>query len=330
MKHVIIGGNGFVGRHLAHQLIARGEEVLICDIEKSDLEIYRNASFINLDITNRSAFNVIPLDADDPVYNMAARMLDPILPRWKRRAFFWPVNYTGVEHLLDYMAARGAHKLVHFSTDMVYGYMIRRPQSEDHPRAPLGPYGESKSQSEDLCASYRDRGMKISIFRPRLIIGPGRLGILRKLFWLIDHHLPVPLIGNGKNHYQFISVFDCAAAAVCAFDKGFPNETYNLGSKNPPTVAMLLRALITEAGTNSILLKTPAGLVKTILDTFEFAGLPLMDPEQYLIADEDCIVDISKAERELDWHPQYSDDDMLIQAYREYRQEKLNTRTATS
>jgi dTDP-glucose 4,6-dehydratase len=211
---------------------------------------------------------------------------------------------------------------------MVYGYMTHNPQNEDHPRKPLGPYGESKSLSEDLCESYRARGMKISMFRPRLIIGPGRLGILRKLFWLVDHHLPIPMIGNGTNHYQFISVFDCASAAICAYDKSVPNSVYNLGSKNPPIVTELLMALIKEADTKSVLLKTPAGLVKAALNALEFVGFPLMDPEQYLIADEDCIVDISRGERELGWVPRYSDQDMLIQAYREYRQGKFQARPA--
>ena len=45
-----------------------------------------------------------------------------------------------------------------------------------------------------------------------MIIGPGRLGLLKKLFFLIKNNLPVPMIGSGKNRYQFISVFDCADA----------------------------------------------------------------------------------------------------------------------
>jgi dTDP-glucose 4,6-dehydratase len=323
MKHVIVGGDGFVGRHIAAQLVARGEPVVIYDIRKSDHDVYRTVSFAHLDITERDSFKGLDLGPDDMVYNMAARMLDPILPWWKRKAFFWPVNYTGVEYLLEHMVQKGCGRLVHFTTDMVYGHMSRNPQDEDHPLHPLGPYGESKRLSEELCESYRARGVRISMFRPRLIIGPGRLGILKKLFWLVDHNLPVPMIGNGHNHYQFISVFDCASAAIAAYDRGVPNSVYNLGSKNPPTVAELLAALVREAGSRSALLKTPAGLVKLGLNTLELIGLPLMDPEQYLIADEDCIVDVSRGERELGWVPRYNDQDMLIQAYREYRQGRL-------
>ncbi|MGH6914910.1 MAG: hypothetical protein ACREH3_14535, partial [Geminicoccales bacterium] len=47
-----------------------------------------------------------------------------------------------------------------------------------------------------------------------------------------------------------------------------------------------------------------------------------MDPEQYLIANETCIVDVSKAQRELGWAPAFKDEDMLIAAYRDYRMSK--------
>ena len=155
------------------------------------------------------------------------------------------------EHLLSAMERRGCRQLVHFTTDMVYGYSKSVPQTEDHPTEPLGPYGESKLVTEEMCRAYRAKGMRISVFRPRLIIGPGRLGILTKLFKLIDAGLPVPMIGNGRNPYQFVSVYDCASAAVCAWKSGLPNSEYNIGSADPPSVRDLLGRLIEEAGSRS-------------------------------------------------------------------------------
>jgi dTDP-glucose 4,6-dehydratase len=138
------------------------------------------------------------------------------------------------------------------------------------------------------------------------------------------------MIGNGSNHYQFISVYDCASAAIRAYDKAIPNSVYNLGSKNPPTVTELLTALVKEAGSKSMLLRTPACPAKFALHILDLVGLPLMDPEQYLIADEDCLVDISRVARELDWVPLYGDQDMLIEAYREYRQVAFRRRLGPS
>jgi dTDP-glucose 4,6-dehydratase len=323
MRHVIFGGDGFVGRHLAPKLVADGDEVVVADINRSDVAHYqRDVRFVSCDVTDQDSVDAVGLFADDMVYNLSAKMLSPIQVRAKRHDFFWPVNFHGAENIMLAMAKVDASRLVHFTTDMIYGHTYNWPQTEDHPAAPLGEYGMSKLKTEELAAEWRHRGMHISLFRPRLIIGPGRLGILEKLFKLIDWNLPVPMIGSGKNPYQFISVFDCAEAARRAFRAGVPNEAYNLGSLNPPPVRKLLGDLISHAGSRSILLPTPAWAVKRTLDLLDLLNMPVMDPEQYLIADEMCVLDVSKAERDLGWVPLYRDEDMLIAAYEEYRAQK--------
>jgi len=322
MRHIIFGGDGFVGRHLAPKLVADGEDVVVADIMKSDLPHYAKARFVRCDVTDPEQVNAVGIRSDDMVYNLSAKMLSPIQVRAKRHDFFWPVNVHGTENIIHAMARADAPKLVHFTTDMIYGHTVFQPMTEDHPVAPLGEYGLSKLKTEELAADWRAQGMNISLFRPRLIIGPGRLGILEKLFKLIDMNLPVPMIGSGKNPYQFISVFDCAEAARLAWKAGVPNEAYNLGSLNPPSVRKLLGDLIKHAGSKSILIPTPGWAVKRTLDLLDWMNMPIMDPEQYLIADEDCLLDVSKGKRELGWVPQYRDEDMLIAAYREYRAKK--------
>ncbi|KQZ19199.1 NAD-dependent dehydratase [Mesorhizobium sp. Root552] len=328
MKHVIFGGDGFVGRHLAPKLLADGAEVVVADIVKSDLKHYRSARFVECDVTDATSVEAVGIKPDDMVYNLSAKMLSPIQTRAKRHDFFFPVNYYGTLHIIEAMDAAGASKLVHFTTDMIYGHTVVTPMTEDHPVAPLGEYGLSKQMTEELAAEWRKRGMQISLFRPRLIIGPGRLGILEKLFKLIDMNLPVPMIGSGKNPYQFISVFDCAEAARAAWKAGVPDEAYNLGSLNPPPVRRLLGDLIKHAGSKSLLIPTPGWAVKRTLDLFDLVNMPIMDPEQYLIADEECVLDVSKAKRQLGWVPQHRDEDMLIAAYREYRGKKDGQKVA--
>ncbi len=319
MRHIIFGGDGFVGRHLAPKLVADGHAVVVADIVRSDLAHYAKARFVPCDVTDKAAVRAVGIEAGDMVYNLSAKMLSPIQVRAKRHDFFWPVNVHGTENIIEAMDAAGAKNLVHFTTDMIYGHTVYHPMTEDHPVAPLGEYGLSKLKTEELAAQWRERGMNITLFRPRLIIGPGRLGILEKLFKLIDRNLPVPMIGSGKNPYQFISVFDCAEAARLAFRAGVPNEAYNLGSLNPPPVRKLLGDLIAHAGSRSILIPTPGWAVKRTLDLLDLMNMPIMDPEQYLIADEDCLLDVSKGKRDLGWVPQHRDEDMLIAAYSEYR-----------
>jgi len=322
MRHIIFGGDGFVGRHLAPKLHADGHEVIVADIAKSDLPHYRHVRHVKTDVTDPASVAAVGIKADDMVYNLSAKMLSPLQVRAKRHDFFYPVNYHGTVHIIEAMAKAGAPKLVHFTTDMIYGHTVTYPMTEDHPVAPLGEYGMSKWETEKVAAEWRERGMSISLFRPRLIIGPGRLGILEKLFKLIDMNLPVPMIGSGKNPYQFISVFDCAEAARAAFKAGVPNEAYNLGSLNPPPVRKLLGDLVRHAGSRSILIPTPSWAVKRTLDLLDLMNMPIMDPEQYLIADEECVLDVGKGKRDLGWVPQYRDEDMLIAAYSEYRAKK--------
>lgn len=322
MKHIIFGGDGFLGTELTKKLTAKGEQVVVCDLKKTaESGIYDSdlVTYIEMDVTDPSSFAKVTIEPDDVPYHFAARLLVPILPRKARKDYFWTALYDGTKNVLAFLERNNVKRMIYYTTDMVYGHTAHHPRYEDHPRVPLGPYGDAKLHTEYLCEEYREKGFNITIFRPRLIIGPGRLGILEKLFKLIDNNLPVPTIGNGKNYYQFISVSDCANAVICAVEKGIPNQAYNLGSLNPPTVNELLKGLIDRAGSKSFLLPTPAFLVKFTLDILDRIGKPIMDPEQYLIADETCVLDVSKGERELGWVPQDSDEDMLIAAYESYR-----------
>jgi len=325
MKHIIFGGDGFLGTELTKKLVERNEKVLICD-EKQTPQFGNyelpGVEFIKMDVTQPESFAVIQAEEGDIVYHFAARLLVPILPRAQRQDYFWQALYVGTQNVFDWMEKSGLRKLVYYTTDMVYGHTEIHPRTEDHPCVPIGPYGEAKYQTEKLCDEYRAKGFYITLFRPRLIIGHGRLGILEKLFKLVDMNLPVPTIGNGKNYYQFISVGDCADACLAAVEANFPNENYNLGSSNPPTVNELLGRLIKEANSKSFLLPTPAFAVKAVLALLDKIGKPIMDPEQYLIADETCVLDCSKAERELGWVPKDDDTSMLLIAYNDYREGK--------
>jgi dTDP-glucose 4,6-dehydratase len=240
MKHIVFGGNGFVGTQLVANLAAQGEEVVVADTAAPSMQ-RDGVTCVQIDLTRRETLDAVPIAADDMVYNLAAKMLSPLQIRAKRHDFFYPVNFHGVENILDRMGQAGAHRLVQFTTDMIYGHTHDIPKREDARKEPLGHYGGSKLAAEQLCERWRQtKGFNISIFRPRLIIGPGRLGILAKLFKLIDMNLPVPMIGAGRNPYQFISVYDCASAAEAGWRAGVPNRAYNLGSLNPPPVRQLL------------------------------------------------------------------------------------------
>lgn len=319
MKHVIFGGSGFVGHYIARDLLASGEQVLVCDLAKSTLPAHDHCGFMQVDITKPADVARVPIDADDVVHNVAARMLHPIVRRRDRYEYFYSVDYHGAVNIVEAMERAGCDRLVQFSTDMVYGPLQTPPPvSVNHPRVPIGEYSASKKALEDYCIGKRAHGLRVSIFRPRLIVGPGRVGILGNLFKLIRKSLPVPLIGTGANRYQMIAVFDCASAAVCSASRGVVNGEFNLGSANPPTVRHLLEELIRQARSRSILVPTPAWPLKAMLRFLDRVNLPILVPEQFEIADHDYVVDIEPTIRMLGWQPRFSDQDMMLEAYRQY------------
>jgi dTDP-glucose 4,6-dehydratase len=270
-------------------------------------------------ITKPEQVAKVPIAPDDVVYSLAARMLHPIIKRRERYQYFYSVDYHGAVHIIEAMERVGCNRLIQFSTDMVYGPLQTPPPVRvDHPRVPIGEYSASKMALEDYCIGKRAQGLKVTIFRPRLIIGPGRVGILGMLFHLIRLNLPVLMIGNGKNRYQMVSVFDCASAAVCSANKGVVNGEFNLGSTDSPTVHDLLSEVIRQARSRSILIPTIAAPAKVVLRFLDRIDLPVLVPEQFEIADHDYVVDIEPTMRLLDWTPRYSDQAMMNDAYRQF------------
>ena len=319
MKFYIFGGNGFVGRYLANKMIDQGKDVVVIDIlSELDKRIDKKCSFISLDIRDKAKLETLDIQNNDILINLAANQYHTKVPR-DRYNYFFETNTTATKNILETALEKGCMNYIMFTTDMTYGKPQYLPVDTMHPQNPFGPYGLSKKVCEEICREYREKGMNITIFRPRMINGPGRLGILVKLFKLIDWNLPVPTIGNGKNHYQMISVFDCVDAILCAIDKGIPNKEYNLGSKNSPNITTLLKGVVKSAGSHSIVIHTPGKMVKWVLRLLDNVGLTIMYPEQFMIADEEYVLDISETEEDLGWNPKYNDEDMLKEAYRMYK-----------
>lgn len=330
MKHILIGGNGFLGRETVRQILARSkdEQIVVVDLAESFAAHPRLAdprvSYHVADVAVPGALAPLRLAPDDVVHHLATRLITPNKPRFGRDAYFRHCAVDGTREILAWMKGQGHRRLVFWSTDMVYGPAVQIPRPESHPRRPFGPYGRSKVAAEDIIAPAVAAGdLTCTIFRPRLIIGPGRLGILAVLFDLIDKGRPVPLIGPGTNRFQFVSVADCARATLAAADLGCPNGVYNLGSAGSPTEYELMSDFIARTGSRSRVVRTPAWLVKGILRTLNLARIAPMDPEQYEIADLEVSLDISAAERDLGWVPRHHDTDLLTAAYRAWKGEDV-------
>jgi dTDP-glucose 4,6-dehydratase len=169
-------------------------------------------------------------------------------------------------------------------------------------------------------AIYRQaalRGVCVTILRPRLIIGPGRLGVLRRLFDRVRDDKAIPVVGDPKNRYQMVSVRDVAAACLLALRDSVAG-TFNLGSDNPPGVRDLIRTLRDRAGSSSRIVTVPRAAAHAGLWLLESARCAPLRAEQFRLTGRDCVLDTTRARDLLGWRPQDSDVEMLCQAYRAY------------
>lgn len=313
---VVIGGSGFLGKVLVTELKRAGHYVINIDINYTETQA---DEFVQSDILALSEPARKALLCAQNVIHLAAHQFNKSIPKYREHQYFFDTNVGGTRNILSGLAQ--SNTLRHFlfvSTDMTYGVPERSPIDETHPTRPLGPYGASKREAEKLIETNLQGKCAWTIFRPRLILGPGRLGVMIKLFKLISSGGRVPVIGRGNTRYQMISVFDCARAIRLAIEKGC-SGVFNLGSDNPPRVKELLSAVIDHAGTKARLFHLPERLARVALDTLYLLRLSPLYPEQYRIASVDYLLDTSKAKNMLGWQAEFRDEQMMNDAYDYYK-----------
>jgi dTDP-glucose 4,6-dehydratase len=319
-KIAVVGGSGFVGSALLSRLDALGYDYHVYDL-KNSLSLPRDR-FTYVDITNRDQLVDLKLDERTILVNLAARQYADNVPRHRseRQSYFNAVNYEAATQLLLFALQRKVRRMIFLSTDMVYGIPVHFPITEDHPLNPIGEYGKSKLKLEQMISdvSKANHDLGISILRPRLISGPGRLGVFKKLFRLIKLGLPVPLIGDGSNSYQMVSVDDCATAILCCIDRDCPSMAFNLGGLPGLNVYETMRELIRHAGSHSVVVRTSSSTAKRVLSLFDKMDYPILYPDQFMIADADFLVDTSRAASYLGWYPTKSDLELLKLAYQHW------------
>ena len=319
-RWVIIGGAGLTGINLTKKLIKNinisPSDIVITDLKETLKNIQLPVRLLPCDISK----NIFPkFKSNDIVIHLAARQYHYNVPFNNRLKWFEEVNVKGTENLLNEVINKKIKGLIFFSTDMVYGNPQTLPIKSNHPKLPLGPYGKSKLKAEKLCNDAQRNGLPLTILRPRLIMGPGRFGIMKKLFNTIALNRPLPLIGKGNNYYQMISVDDCSDAIILCAENNFPSKSLNLGSNPELKVKDLLKSLIKNVNSKSPIISLPATLSKFALNFLDTIGFTVLYPEQFKIADKNFVVDISETRTVINWQPKFSDIEMLTAAYKYWK-----------
>ena len=315
MQNILVtGGSGFLGISLVRRLVAEGFRPRVLDVnDPKEPELEGSIEFFKGDV--RDARLVAEACRDvDTVFHLAAAVLPT-----RGKKTYTSINAGGTHNLLEASLQLHVKQVVHISTSAVFGVPRQMPVTEDSEFRPMGYYGNAKFQGEGEIRRFREKGLRVSILRPRTIVGTERLGIFHILFDWIKRGKRIPIIGSGDNLFQFISARDVVEASLLAA-KEESNDDFNIGAEEYSTVRSDLESLVDHAGSGSRLVSIPAALVKVTLQVLDLLRLsPLMD-WQYKVADKPFYFDISKAKRLLGWQPQDSNVKMFTDSYDWYNE----------
>lgn len=314
MKFAITGISGFLGINLTRHLLSRGHDVTGCDIADFDYEDCRDRiAFVKSDIRDRAAMErwLRGAGVDVMVHTAAA------LPLYKE-ADIYSTDLDGTRNVLEASAAAGIQRVVHISSTAVYGIPDHHPLLEGDRLHGVGPYGICKVKAEEICQEYRSKGLCVPIIRPKSFIGPERLGVFALFYdWAHTGH-NFPIVGNGRNLYQYLDVEDlCDAIYLCStLPRERVNDVFNIGAKVFGTMRDDFQAVLDYAGHGKRVIPFPvAGLAVWALRILEAFKLSPLYKWVYETAYKDSFVSIEKAERVLGYAPRYSNKDALIRNF---------------
>ena len=261
MKKVLVtGGLGFIGSNLIKLLLKKNYYVINIDkvsyssnkYNVKEYENKKNYKFIKLDINSKKLTKIFKKYKPIGVFNLAAethvdRSID-------NPSNFIKSNILGTFNLLDsfrkFYKSYSNTKLIHISTDEVFGDVLTGRSNENFKYKPSSPYAASKASSDHLVSSYV-RTFKI----PAIITncsnnyGPCQHPekLIPKLIYNIMNNRELPIYGNGKNSREWIYVMDHCEGLLKVFLRGKKGEFYNIGSNKNLNNLQITKYLINIA-----------------------------------------------------------------------------------
>ncbi len=236
MKLLITGGAGFIGTNCSIYLRKKGYEILTVDklgtgSVRRNLEVIES-KFFKVDISRK--FPAELLEGVDCIINLASEshvdrsIVDPY--------FFFRNNVGLMMNLLEAMRKHGGNiKMVHVSTDEVYGDILEGSFSEDSPIRPSSPYSASKASQDSFALAYsRTYGLDISITRCTNNYGLYQLPekLIPKVIIRASKNMKIPLYGSGRQSRDWLYVEDHCKAIETVLKNGKRNEIYNVSAGN--------------------------------------------------------------------------------------------------
>ena len=313
MAILVCGGAGYIGSHAVHQLIARGEEVVIVDNLQTGHRgaLHPQATFCEGDIRDAAALDRIFTERSiDAVIHFAANSL--VGESMEKPLLYFNNNVYGMQVLLEAMVRHGVDKIVFSSTAAVYGEPKRVPIREDDETNPTNAYGETKLTLEKML-KWVSRASGVRYVSLRYFNAAGALpdGSIGEDHKTETHLIPLILqVPTGRRDHitvygddyptpdgtclrDYIHVVDLADAHMRALDylrRGGESDIFNLGSGSGFSVKEMIAAAEKATG-------------RTI--AVEIGARRAGDPAQLIASSE-------KARTVLGWQPQFTDVEEVI------------------
>ena len=250
MKKILItGGAGFVGSHLAEELIKKGESVTILDDlntgKMSNLEnIKDKINFIKGDIRDQILLKEIFKDKDG-IFHLAARA--SVQESFIKPEEYQDVNVKGTDNVFIQAKEYGI-KVVYASSSSVYGNPIKIPIKEDAPLNPINPYAQTKVDKEKLAEKYSKEGLKVIGMRYFNIFGERQskeyAGVVKLFLECIENKLPPKINGDGLQARDFVYVKDVVNANIMAMESNIDHAVFNVGTNSNISVLELANTMI--------------------------------------------------------------------------------------
>jgi dTDP-glucose 4,6-dehydratase len=255
---LVTGGLGFIGSAFVRALAADGEAVLNADLDTYAGDERRIAGAgelvetVRLDVASPELEELVRAEQPSLVVHFAAE--SHVTRSEDAPDVFFHANVAGTRAVLDAAAALGSCRVVHMSTDEVYGPCPADPFREEEKLPGEGlatsAYARSKALADDLARSYADR-VDVVVARPTNCIGPWQHPEKAVPRWatraLRGERLPV--WGDGGQVRDWMFVDDAVSALRLLSERGQRGQVYNVGpqAEGVPNVE-IARAVARAAG----------------------------------------------------------------------------------
>ena len=240
-KIVITGGAGFIGSHLVDYFVAAYPEAEVVVIDKmtyaADFRYvthHMNNDKFNLavgDICDLSLCNKMLSGADLLIHAAAESHVDN---SFQSSLEFSRTNVLGTHTLMQASLDQAVGRIIHVSTDEVYGEVAEGSVDEMGAFSPTNPYSASKAAAEMIVYGYiQSFKLPAVIVRANNMFGTRQFPekLIPKSIMRLMAGKKVTLHGDGLNKRTFLAVHDFCEAVDLLVQKGALGEAYNIGTE---------------------------------------------------------------------------------------------------